>query len=160
MKKILYIIPIVVFAMVGLTQDAKAQTGQTGNASNAITQGATNAVTAAALLTTTTGPDNNIPNVNILGLNIGDFTSITPPTNAPVVIFQGSGGISVFVDNLQYTPLSSETTNRIVVGSSIDDRIVTPARSSTIVGLNTNIDYSVTVTADHHALITKFLIGS
>ena len=36
MKKILYIVPILVFAMVALTEDAKAQ-GQTGNASNAIT---------------------------------------------------------------------------------------------------------------------------
>ena len=51
MKKILYIVPILVFAMVALTLDAQAQT-QTGNASNAITQGATGAVVNSALTIT------------------------------------------------------------------------------------------------------------
>lgn len=78
MKKILYIIPIVVFAMVGLTQDAKAQTGQTGNASNAITQGATNAVTAAALLTTTTGSDNSTNNGGSTVTNVASVVAQTP----------------------------------------------------------------------------------
>ncbi len=54
MKKILYIVPILVFAMVALTQDAKAQT-QTGNASNGVTVNLVNSVVNNALTSTATG---------------------------------------------------------------------------------------------------------
>ena len=84
MKKILYIIPIVVFAMVGLTQDAKAQSGQTGNASNAITQGATNAVTAAALLTTSTGSDNSTTNGGSTVTNVVSVQAQTPSVQTTI----------------------------------------------------------------------------
>lgn len=76
MKKILYIIPIVVFAMVGLTEDAKAQNGQTGNASNAITQSITNAVIGIAL--TNTGSNNNN---QCAGITSGGFGGT--PAQAP-----------------------------------------------------------------------------
>lgn len=51
MKKILYIFPILVFAMVVLSQDAKAQNnGQTGNASNGGTIFTTNSVITSSLV--------------------------------------------------------------------------------------------------------------
>lgn len=83
MKKILYIIPIVVFAMVGLTEDAKAQNGQTGNASNAITQGATNAVVGSALTNTSTGSDNTAGGGTTAGVTV---TPTAPVPVAPVVV--------------------------------------------------------------------------
>ena len=91
MKKILYIIPILVLAMVGLTQDAKAQApvggGQTGNASNAITQGATNAVIGSALTNTSTGSDNTAGGGNTAGVTV---TPTAPVPVAPVVVVGGS----------------------------------------------------------------------
>ena len=87
MKKLLYIVPILVFAMVALTQDAKAQT-QTGNASNAITQGATGAVVGAALTSTSTGGDNTSGGGSTTGAGTTTVSALIPVT--PVVAFSMS----------------------------------------------------------------------
>lgn len=105
MKKILYIIPIVVFAMVGLTQDAKAQTGQTGNASNAITQGATNAVIGAALNTTTTGSDNTVGGGTTVGATVAPTAPTPPPPPSPPASQNVPGAISAGdVPNASFAP--------------------------------------------------------
>lgn len=70
MKKILYIIPIVVFAMVGLIEDAKAQT-QTGNASNGVTGQILGGITGGTLVSTTTGSSDNAGGGNTVGVTSG-----------------------------------------------------------------------------------------
>jgi hypothetical protein len=83
MKKILYIVPILVFAMVALTQDAQAQ--QSGNASNGITQAAANGATGAALNTTAnTGSD-------AAGGSTGSTVTTPPAAPAPAAVSAPAG---------------------------------------------------------------------
>ena len=53
-------------------------------------------------------------------------TSITPPANAPVVIFQGKGGVVATINDAAATVPSSNQSqvDRIVVGSAGNDKIV------------------------------------
>jgi hypothetical protein len=53
-------------------------------------------------------------------------TTVAPPANAPVVIFQGKGGVVATINDASATVPSSNQSqvDRIVVGSSGDDKIV------------------------------------
>lgn len=46
-------------------------------------------------------------------------TTIVPPKNAPVVIFQGKGGVVTTINDNVTVPSSSGTTDRVVVGLSL-----------------------------------------
>jgi hypothetical protein len=53
-------------------------------------------------------------------------TTVKPPANAPVIIFQGKGGVVATINDLAATVPSSDQTKveRVVVGSAGDDKIV------------------------------------
>jgi Ca2+-binding RTX toxin-like protein len=52
-------------------------------------------------------------------------TTVKPPVNAPVVIFQGRGGVSTTInDNVTVPPSNQQQVDRVVVGSSGKDNIV------------------------------------
>lgn len=61
-------------------------------------------------------------------------TMLTPPANAPVVIFQGRGGVDVNIGSAgNNTPSNSGVIDRVVIGSAGNDKIVIAD------GKNTNI---------------------
>jgi len=60
--------------------------------------------------------------------------TITPPKNAPVVIFQGKGGVITTLNDNVSVPSGSQTVDRIVVGSAGNDKItVADARNTKII---------------------------
>lgn len=73
-------------------------------------------------------------------------TTLTPPANAPVVIFQGKGGVNVtFNDGSTVTPPSLPgVTDRVVVGSAGNDRIVVSDTKNTQITLGTGNSTVVT----------------
>lgn len=62
-------------------------------------------------------------------------TTVTPPKNAPVVIFQGKGGVIATINDNVTTPSSDQTkVDRVVVGTSGGDKIiVADARNTKVV---------------------------
>lgn len=71
-------------------------------------------------------------------VNSSDFftTTVKPPANAPVVIFQGKGGVVATINDAAATAPSSNQTSvdRVVVGSAGNDKIVVQdARNTKIV---------------------------
>lgn len=72
-------------------------------------------------------------------------TTLTAPSNAPVVIFQGKGGvIATFNDASATVPASSGVVDRIVVGSSGNDHIVISDTKNTKILLGTGNSTVVT----------------
>ncbi len=66
-------------------------------------------------------------------------TTITPPANAPVLIFQGKGGVSVTINDgdSNTSPHSPGVVDRVVVGSAGNDRIVVSDAKNTQIILGT-----------------------
>jgi hypothetical protein len=60
-------------------------------------------------------------------------TTIKPPVNVPVVIFQGKGGVDVDFSAGTSTVVSSGGTDRLVVGSSGNDSIVLDSKNTKLV---------------------------
>jgi Ca2+-binding RTX toxin-like protein len=62
-------------------------------------------------------------------------TTLTPPASAPVLIFQGKGGVDVTINDGSTTPAHQPgVTDRVVVGSAGNDKIVvTDAKNTQIV---------------------------
>lgn len=49
---------------------------------------------------------------------------ITPPSNAPVIVFQGKGGVNVKFDDTSVVPVPPTPVNRVVVGTDGNDTFV------------------------------------
>jgi Ca2+-binding RTX toxin-like protein len=62
-------------------------------------------------------------------------TTLTPPASAPVLIFQGKGGVDVTINDGSTTPAHQPgVTDRVVIGSAGNDKIVvTDAKNTQIV---------------------------
>lgn len=61
-------------------------------------------------------------------------TTIKPPVNAPVVIFQGKGGVVATFNDQVTVPSGSGAVDRVVVGSSGNDKIiVSDARNTQVI---------------------------
>lgn len=69
-------------------------------------------------------------------------TTIKPPVNAPVVIFQGKGGVIATInDGLTLPPTASQTTpDRVVVGTAGSDRIIVADAKNTKIILGSGND--------------------
>jgi len=76
-------------------------------------------------------------------------TALTVPNNAPVVIFQGKGGINVVLDNGSVAPQAPPgVTERVVVGSAGNDKIVVADAKNTQVTLGSGNSTVVTGSGD------------
>lgn len=76
-----------------------------------------------------------------------DVTTIKPPVNAPVVIFQGKGGIITTLNDGVSVPAGDQTkVDRVVVGSAGNDKIIVADAKNTQVILGTG---DSTVTTGH-----------
>ena len=72
-------------------------------------------------------------------------TTIKPPVNAPVVIFQGRGGVIATFDGSTTVPASNAgTVDRVVIGSAGNDRIVIADAVNTHITLGTGDSTVVT----------------
>lgn len=71
-------------------------------------------------------------------------TVITPPQNAPVVIFQGRGGVVATINDGPVTVPSSSAVDRVVVGSAGNDKIIVADARNTEVILGTGNSTVVT----------------
>ncbi|MBS0356724.1 MAG: DUF4214 domain-containing protein [Proteobacteria bacterium] len=83
--------------------------------------------------------------VVLIGSSDSSPTTITPPPNAPVVIFQGLGGIVTTINDGSTVPASPPgTVDRVVVGTAGGDRIVVADARNTKVILGTGDSSVVT----------------
>lgn len=73
--------------------------------------------------------------VVLIGSSDTTQTTLTPPASAPVLIFQGKGGVDVTINDGSTTPAHQPgVTDRVVVGSAGNDKIViTDAKNTQIV---------------------------
>ena len=90
-------------------------------------------------------------------------TTVTPPQNAPVVIFQGRGGVIATLNDGVTTPTSDPgVVDRVVVGSAGGDKIVVADARNTKVVLGSG-DSTVTVGAGvdtvHAGLGNSTIVG-
>lgn len=76
--------------------------------------------------------------VVLIGSSDTTQTTLTPPASAPVLIFQGKGGVDVTINDGSTTPAHQPgVTDRVVVGSAGNDKIVITDAKNTQVILGT-----------------------
>ncbi|MGB9988888.1 DUF4214 domain-containing protein [Massilia sp. SM-13] len=76
--------------------------------------------------------------VVLIGSSDTTQTTLTPPASAPVLIFQGKGGVNVTINDGSTTPAHQPgVTDRVVVGSAGNDKIVITDAKNTQVVLGT-----------------------
>jgi hypothetical protein len=80
-------------------------------------------------------------------------TSLMPPKNAPVVIFQGLGGVNTTFNDGQAAPHAFGVADRVVVGSAGNDRIVVADAKNTSITLGTG-DSTVTTGTGWDTVVT------
>lgn len=72
-------------------------------------------------------------------------TTVKPPANAPVVIFQGKGGVVATINDGTTTPThAAGVTDRVVIGSAGNDKIVVADAKNTQITLGTGNSTVVT----------------
>lgn len=76
--------------------------------------------------------------VVLIGSSDTTQTTLTPPASAPVLIFQGKGGVNVTINDGSTTPAHQPgVTDRVVIGSAGNDKIVITDAKNTQVVLGT-----------------------
>lgn len=100
----------------------------------------------------TAAPDSNgnvtvAAGAEVVLVNSSDLTqtTLTPPPNAPVIIFQGRGGVIATINDGQTTvPSHSGVVDRVVVGSAGNDKIIVADARNTEIILGTGNSTVVT----------------
>lgn len=80
-------------------------------------------------------------------------TTIVPPVSAPVIVFEGKGGVNVVIDDQAHTiNHAAGVTDRVVIGSAGADKIVLGDTENTLVVLGTG-NSSVTAGQGHDTVV-------
>lgn len=111
------------------------------------TNGSSDTTVTFDTVTTTGGQVNAANGSEVVFVNTSDTvtTVLTPPANAPVVIFQGKGGVTATFDaGVATVPSPAGNVDRVVVGSAGDDRIIISDNWNTKIILGTGDSTVVT----------------